>query len=143
MVNGALQILFQVTLRIKPVMVERGKENLFRMQLPAHVSLSLQVVLIVSGNLSFLNWLTIVPSLSCFDDSALSFLFGCGSAAKDAVLEVQCQQAAGHSPKPTKGAQFLYFEPHVSNTSPTGHSHVARQGGRGAFSGRVGPKLFA
>lgn len=77
-------------------------------QRPARVfSVSLQVVLIVSGNLSFLNWLTIVPSLSCFDDSALVFFFGSGSAAKDAVLEVQSQHAAGHPPKPTKGAQIL------------------------------------
>jgi hypothetical protein len=30
-----------------------------------------QVVLIVSGNLSFLNWLTIVPALACFDDELL------------------------------------------------------------------------
>lgn len=30
-----------------------------------------QVTLIVSGNLSFLNWLTIVPALACFDDEAL------------------------------------------------------------------------
>ena len=28
-----------------------------------------QIVLIVSGNLSFLNWLTIVPALACFDDA--------------------------------------------------------------------------
>ena len=28
-----------------------------------------QAVLIMSGNLSFLNWLTIVPALACFDDS--------------------------------------------------------------------------
>jgi hypothetical protein len=28
-----------------------------------------QFVLILSGNLSFLNWLTIVPALACFDDS--------------------------------------------------------------------------
>jgi hypothetical protein len=28
----------------------------------------LQVILIFSGNLSFLNWLTIVPALACFDD---------------------------------------------------------------------------
>jgi len=28
-----------------------------------------QVVLILSGNLSFLNWLTIIPALACFDDS--------------------------------------------------------------------------
>ncbi|HTD41104.1 MAG TPA: lipase maturation factor family protein [Mucilaginibacter sp.] len=27
-----------------------------------------QVVLIVSGNLSFLNWLTVLPALACFDD---------------------------------------------------------------------------
>jgi hypothetical protein len=31
-----------------------------------------QVALIASGNLSFLNWLTIVPALACFDDDALA-----------------------------------------------------------------------
>jgi hypothetical protein len=30
-----------------------------------------QIILIISGNLSFLNWLTIVPALACFDDSLL------------------------------------------------------------------------
>lgn len=34
-----------------------------------------QVTLIVSGNLSFLNWLTIVPALACFDDRALARMF--------------------------------------------------------------------
>jgi hypothetical protein len=28
----------------------------------------LQIILVFSGNLSFLNWLTIVPALACFDD---------------------------------------------------------------------------
>jgi hypothetical protein len=28
----------------------------------------LQIILVLSGNLSFLNWLTIVPALACFDD---------------------------------------------------------------------------
>jgi hypothetical protein len=32
------------------------------------VMVLLQVVLILSGNLSFLNWLTIIPALACFDD---------------------------------------------------------------------------
>jgi len=32
---------------------------------------SFQVILILSGNLSFLNWLTIVPFLACFDDTLL------------------------------------------------------------------------
>lgn len=35
-----------------------------------------QVVLIISGNLSFLNWLTILPSLACFDDASLAWMFG-------------------------------------------------------------------
>ena len=30
---------------------------------------SFQVILIISGNLSFLNWLTLVPCLACFDDT--------------------------------------------------------------------------
>ncbi len=33
------------------------------------VMVSLQLMLIASGNLSFLNWLTIIPALACFDDS--------------------------------------------------------------------------
>jgi hypothetical protein len=33
-----------------------------------------QFVIILSGNLSFLNWLTIVPALACFDDSFWSKL---------------------------------------------------------------------
>jgi hypothetical protein len=31
--------------------------------------LSFQATLIVSGNLAFLNWLTIIPGLACMDDS--------------------------------------------------------------------------
>lgn len=72
MINGAIQILFQV-------------------------------VLIVSGNLSFLNWLTIVPSLACFDDASLGFLFRSDNGAKKAVLEIQNDDAAGRTPKPNKG----------------------------------------
>lgn len=34
---------------------------------------SFQILLILSGNLSFLNWLTIVPSLACFDDNFISY----------------------------------------------------------------------
>jgi len=36
--------------------------------------LMLQVTLIASGNLSFLNWLTIIPALACFDDTAWALL---------------------------------------------------------------------
>jgi hypothetical protein len=51
---------------------------IFWPRLARHVAgallLSFQVVLILSGNLSFLNWLTIVPILACFDDSLLCYL---------------------------------------------------------------------
>ena len=33
-----------------------------------------QLTLIASGNLSFLNWLTVVPALACFDDTAFARL---------------------------------------------------------------------
>jgi hypothetical protein len=40
-----------------------------RLRLAAGVCLlALQVILILSGNLAYLNWLTIVPILACFDD---------------------------------------------------------------------------
>ncbi len=35
---------------------------------------SFQAFLIASGNLSFLNWLTLIPALACFDDRALGRL---------------------------------------------------------------------
>ncbi len=50
----------------------------FYPQLVRHIAgallVSFQIVLILSGNLSFLNWLTIVPALACFDDSLLGKL---------------------------------------------------------------------
>jgi len=43
-----------------------------RLRLVAGTLMALfQIVLIVSGNLAFLNWLTLVPILACFDDDAL------------------------------------------------------------------------
>ncbi|XP_077102117.1 lipase maturation factor 1 isoform X1 [Siphateles boraxobius] len=62
-----------------------------------------QVVLIISGNLSFLNWLTIVPSLACFDDAALAFLFRRSGGARKTLLEIQSEETAGHGPPATKG----------------------------------------
>ncbi|XP_048817358.1 lipase maturation factor 1 isoform X2 [Lagopus muta] len=58
-----------------------------------------QVLLIISGNLSFLNWLTIVPSIACFDDRSLAFLFSSGrGGVKERVLQLQ-----GSSEKPPIG----------------------------------------
>lgn len=57
----------------------------------------------MSGNLSFLNWLTIVPSLACFDDASLGFLFGTRGGAGKEVLDLQHEDAAVQTPKPSKG----------------------------------------
>ncbi|XP_023700219.2 lipase maturation factor 1 isoform X1 [Paramormyrops kingsleyae] len=68
------------------------------------LQLFFQATLIVSGNLSFLNWLTMVPSLACFDDAALAFLFSSTpGGAKRAVCNIQRQEAAGRATLPTKG----------------------------------------
>ncbi|XP_053847536.1 lipase maturation factor 1 isoform X2 [Vidua macroura] len=47
-----------------------------------------EVLLIVSGNLSFLNWLTMVPSLACFDDASLALLFGARLRERAARLQL-------------------------------------------------------
>ncbi|XP_036052278.1 lipase maturation factor 1 isoform X2 [Onychomys torridus] len=63
-----------------------------------------EVILIISGNLSFLNWLTIVPSLACFDDAALGFLFPSGPRGlKNQVLEMQRKDIQGVQTKPRYG----------------------------------------
>uniref|UniRef100_A0A2K6LUL9 Lipase maturation factor n=1 Tax=Rhinopithecus bieti TaxID=61621 RepID=A0A2K6LUL9_RHIBE len=63
-----------------------------------------QAILIISGNLSFLNWLTMVPSLACFDDAALGFLFPSGPGSlKDRVLQMQ-SEIQGAWPKPRFGS---------------------------------------
>jgi hypothetical protein len=39
------------------------------------IMISFQITLILSGNLSFLNWVTIIPALACFDDNFWTKLF--------------------------------------------------------------------
>ncbi|XP_061910947.1 lipase maturation factor 1 isoform X1 [Entelurus aequoreus] len=70
------------------------------------VQILFQAALIVSGNLSFLNWLTIVPSLACFDDASLGFLFCSRGGAMKTVLEIQKEDKNGQTLKPTKGMRI-------------------------------------
>lgn len=39
------------------------------------IQIKFQLILICSGNLSFLNWLTMLPSIACLDDNFLKILF--------------------------------------------------------------------
>lgn len=54
----------------------------------------LQLLLILSGNLSFLNWLTIIPALACFDDGFWSRLLPRNLVRK--------AEAAANEAKPSK-----------------------------------------
>jgi len=45
-----------------------------------------QATLVISGNLSFLNWLTMIPPLAAFDDAALSFLFSASTISRVEAL---------------------------------------------------------
>lgn len=51
------------------------------------IQLGFQATLIVSGNLSFLNWLSMLPVIFCFDDASLEILFHRRTAARVAALE--------------------------------------------------------
>ncbi|KAG1701400.1 Lipase maturation factor 1 [Nymphon striatum] len=46
-----------------------------------------QILLIISGNLSFLNWLTMLPAICYFDDASLAMFFN--HAAKKKVMNLQ------------------------------------------------------
>jgi len=72
-------------------------------QIAGLLLLAFQVLLISSGNLSFLNWLTMVPILTCFDDSALRGVLPRGLVAR-------AQRAAAHAvPSLTlQGAALAY-----------------------------------
>ncbi|WP_437942474.1 lipase maturation factor family protein [Sorangium sp. So ce341] len=55
-----------------------------------------QVLLIASGNLSFLNWLTIVPALACFDDGALGRLLPARLRERAAALSEARSPSRAH-----------------------------------------------
>jgi hypothetical protein len=54
------------------------------------VIMILQIILVLSGNLSFLNWLTILPTLACFDDGFWSRLL-------PRPLVLRAEAAAAHA----------------------------------------------
>jgi Lipase maturation factor len=61
------------------------------------VMVAFQLFLIFSGNLSFLNWLTLVPILACFDDAFLSrflprALVRASARAADTAVPVRAQR---------------------------------------------------
>ena len=110
---------------------------------------SFQVFLIISGNLSFLNWLTIVPCLACFDDTFWARLLP--------RALVQRAHDAARRARPSTGAEFaavflcliiaiLSIEPVMNLISPgqvmnTSFNRLSLVNTYGAF-GTVGRERF-
>jgi hypothetical protein len=59
--------------------------------------IAFQVTLILSGNLSFLNWLTIVVCLACFDDSLLRQVLPARLAQRRDALQAAQRQSRGQT----------------------------------------------
>lgn len=59
--------------------------------------LALQATLISSGNLSFLNWLTLIPIVACFDDRVLGWLVPARFASARPVHRAATALAAAHT----------------------------------------------
>ena len=57
-----------------------------------------QVTLIASGNLSFLNWLTIVPALACFDDAFIGRMMPRGFARRAEEAEAEAARRCALEP---------------------------------------------
>jgi len=53
------------------------------------VQILFQITLILSGNLSFLNWLTLIPPILCLNDNFLSFLFSAETISQVQMLNSQ------------------------------------------------------
>ena len=77
----------------------------------------MQVVLIVSGNLSFLNWLTLIPAIMCCDDKSLCWLFS--SATRHRVIDLQ-QYWKNTKTWPLSKQQSPIHVIHVLEASSTG-----------------------
>lgn len=64
--------------------------------------IAFQITLILSGNLSFLNWLTILPALACFDDSLL------GRVVPRGLRERLLASAGREPPRAARLASYAY-----------------------------------
>lgn len=78
--------------------------------------------MITSGNLSFLNWLTILPSLACFDDQFLQSLFN--KSPKSTLWNLvkhQYLESIGKFTKTqsfiSKSCGFCYYSKHLLHNS--------------------------
>jgi hypothetical protein len=85
------------------------------------IIIAFQGILILSGNLSFLNWLTIIPALACFDDALWSKIL-----PKPLVRRAEIAASGGHLSRATSVTAwivvslvaFLSIQPVANMMSP-------------------------
>ncbi len=90
-------------------------------QIAGAVMIAFQLTLVLSGNLSFLNWLTIVPALACFDDA-----FWARILPNAIVRRAEAAAASAQPHRPTQWAAWgvaavvavLSIQPAVNLISP-------------------------
>uniref|UniRef100_G3MRT6 Lipase maturation factor n=1 Tax=Amblyomma maculatum TaxID=34609 RepID=G3MRT6_AMBMU len=70
------------------------------------IQISFQIILILSGNLSFLNWLTILPSIPYFDDAALMWMFSKRTSNQVALLAKDAKEGKLQPSKPRKATNM-------------------------------------
>lgn len=68
-----------------------------------------QLTLIASGNLSFLNWLTLVPAIACFDDDALLELMPAKVLARLEKKELEIKPSRSQMITACVAAAFVAF----------------------------------
>lgn len=68
-----------------------------------------QIVLILSGNLSFLNWLTIAPALMYFDDESIALLFSKRLVSKAKAASLSYQRTLDSPNKSTQVKMVLFL----------------------------------
>jgi hypothetical protein len=74
-----------------------------------HFQIAFQIVLILSGNLSFLNWLTIAPAIMYYDDYELSFLFKKELIEKNILMASAYKNTIQTLNKNLSGSLYIYF----------------------------------
>jgi hypothetical protein len=90
---SALGVLFNHVVEVVAPLLVLGPRRARR--IAGGLFVVFQVILIVSGNLSFFNWLTIVPSLACFDDELLSRVWPARLLPKDVTGPSRLHVTAG------------------------------------------------
>lgn len=102
---------------------------LFLPSLPRRrTQIAFQVALVLSGNLSFLNWLTALPAIFCFDDGHLACLFGTKSRSLACLASASASSSLSRRPN---GSGDVGARIRTGAVGPTGATSNDGEGGGG------------